>query len=760
MKWLKRSITSIILLVLVLLTGYLCLPKPTLLSSIPFSQAIYDEHHQLLYLTRASDGQYRLFTALKNISPNLIQATLLQEDRYYYDHPAINPFTLIRAAFDTYILRKRRYGGSTITMQVARLRFHIKSNTVLGKLEQIFCAFQLQRHYSKKQILEAYLNLAPYGGNIVGAGAASLIYFQQDSKFLTLPQAITLSVIPQNPIKRHPYNNNKILITARNNLFQRWASIHPQDKSQTYLFSLPFAINTEQQLPFLTPHFTRYVIKHSNSNKTIITTLDLPLQKQLHTIMTNYLQQASRQNIHNAAALLIDNKSMTIKSYIGSGDFFDKSIEGQVDGIVAYRSPGSALKPFIYALAIEQGLITPMSIVKDIPQNFSGYSPQDFDSQYLGPITAQQALILSRNIPAVNLESQLNSNNLYNLLQLIHIPLKPEKNYGLSIALGGADITMLKLGELYAALANKGIYQTASFIKNSNSHQQKLLSPSASFITLDMLRHNPALIKESALPIAWKTGTSAGFSDAWAVGDFGHYTLVVWLGNFNGRGNPALVGLTAAAPLFFQMVHYIQQQQHMTHTRGLSHHNLPVIRIKVCRASGLLATPICPDKIKTWFIPGVSPIKKDSIYRLIAINPKTDLRTCHINKHTQFKAYAFWPSDFEQAFIVAGLPRQQPPAFEKGCEFADSTGLAPHITAPIANVTYDISQHPTIALSATADASSHKLFWFINNIFIGKSEPNEVLTWNARPGKFLLTVVDEQGHSARQNIRITQSKIL
>ncbi|PHQ78142.1 MAG: penicillin-binding protein 1C [Coxiella sp. (in: Bacteria)] len=757
-RW-RRFSAGILFLILACGLWYLCLPKPVLKLSVPYSQALYDDQHRLLRLTRARDGQYRLFTPLNHISPNLIKATLLQEDRYFYDHPAVNPFALVRAAFDTYVLRKRRYGGSTITMQLARMRFHITSNTIGGKLKQIYHAFQLERHYSKNQILEAYLNRAPYGGNVSGVAAASLIYFNQPIKQLTLPQALTLSVIPQNPAKRRPVTHNHYLRQARDRLFQHWGKAYPHDKKLAYLFQLPFQIDTDAQLPFLAPHFSNYVISQITLPHTLNTTLDLPMQQQIQQSITDYLQQVAPYNITNAAALLIDNRSMAIKAYVGSSDFYNTSILGQVDGVTAPRSPGSTLKPFIYALAIQQGLITPMSILKDIPQSFSGYRPQDFDDHYLGPITAQDALILSRNIPAVSLEQQLQPTNLYALLHQSGVPLKPEPHYGLSITLGGADITMLKLGELYAMLANRGDFQSVHMLQNqTNASTQPLVSPSASFITLDMLTHNtapsPMLTPSPTLPVAWKTGTSAGYSDAWAAGDFGHYTLVVWLGNFNGAGNPALVGMTMAGPLFFNIVDRIQQQHPMYKTRGLDHSNLSVIRVTVCKASGKLATAICPDKIKTWFIPGVSPIKKDDIYRWVAIDPNTQKRTCHINKHTQFKAIAFWPSDLQQAFAAAGLPRKIPPPFERHCNFSDAQGMAPHITSPIAHVIYDIAQHPQIALTASADADVHTLYWFANQTYLGKSTPNNPLLWHAQSGTPQITVVDNDGRSNSQSIHV------
>lgn len=758
---------GIVLLCLLLLFAYLTLPKLPLLQGVDFSTVVYSRDHQLLRLTLAKDGQYRLFVPLNEIAKSLKQASLLQEDRYFYYHPGVNPFALIRAIWQTFVLRHRRYGASTITMQVARIRFHLNTHSILGKLKQIYVALALERYYHKADILQAYLNLVPYGGNISGVGAASLVYFSHQANQLDLSEALSLSVIPQNPEKRRPrLSNNFALQQARQHLFQRWQQYYPYTQQQQAIFRLPLEIHSVHQLPFIAPHFVNHVLTQANAQQRLMTTLDSQLQQQLSQQVKQYLAQRQAVGLNNAAVMIVDTNDMAVRAVLGSGDYFNQAIDGQIDGSLVNRSPGSALKPFIYALAIQQGLITPMTVLLDVPQDFASYSPENFDHQYMGPITAQQALIMSRNVPAVNLASRLHHPNLYDLLQSIQVThLQPASSYGLSLALGGAEISLQKLIELYGMLANRGQWQALQYLSRPihKPNKQPLLSPEAAFITLQMLRHNPAPLSlpnfvhlRQQLAIPWKTGTSSGYRDAWSIGVVGHYVIGVWLGNFNDRGNPSLVGRQAAAPLFFRIANALIMRQHLSVTTGFDQRGLNIKRIAVCAASGDLPTAFCPKTHQTWFIPGVSPIKKDTVYREVAINPDNGLRTCHISRKTRFKVYEFWPSNVLHLFRLAGIPRQTAPVFEAGCQLMDEKiGQPPQISSPLPNVIYHIQpSQQRIAFSATVDGNIKSLYWFINQNYLGKTSVNTPLFWRAKPGDFQVRVVDDKGRSAVRQLRV------
>lgn len=737
---------------------------PGLLTDISFSRAVYADHHRLLRLTLSHDDKYRLFTPLAQISPQLISATLLQEDQYFHWHYGVNPIATLKAAWQTYIVKSRRIGASTISMQVARMRYHINSKKFSGKIWQIIRAIQIEMHYSKEQILEAYLNLAPYGSNIEGVGAASLIYFDKSVNKITLPEAITLSVIPQNPTQRTPQQKN--LKEIREKLFTRWLAQHPEDKDKIILLDLPLQMQNMHALPFIAPHFVNTVLQSTPPAQTEInTTLDSHLQKMIEHIAHQYLARKKNLGVYNAAILLVDTRDLSIKALVGSADFFSPTIQGQINGTEIKRSPGSTLKPFIYGLALDQGIIHPNTVLKDTPHSFGSYNPENFDYDFMGPIKAKDALILSRNIPAIYLESQLSRPNLYQLLEEARISnLKTESHYGLALVLGGAELTMQELTSLYAMLVNGGVWHALRMREDQIIDPGKqLLSPEASFLVLDMLKNtkrpaNYSHVKAEPFPVAWKTGTSSGYRDAWTIGAFGPYVLAVWIGNFNNSGNPAFVGKNIAAPLFFELTDAIESEPTSPSIRVKHSEHLHLERVAVCKASGMLPTSYCHDTELTWFIPGKSPIKSDTIFREVPIDKNTGLRTCHFDQNTRFEIYEFWPSDLLKIFNEAGMQRRPPPAYDANCSLINSIGLNPQITSPRLQLSYivraNMQNNTQIPLTATADADVNTLYWFINETYLAKTKRDQIFFWHAKPGKFVIRVVDDHGRADARDINI------
>lgn len=763
----KKIIKSFsIIFISLFVSGFLILffsPKPSLLDETSFSTAIYDDHHQLLRLTLSKDEKYRLFTPLSEISSQLIDATLLQEDQYFRWHWGLNPFSLFKAVWHTYVAKSRRVGASTITMQVARLRFGINSKNISGKFWQIIRAAQLEMHYSKNEILEAYLNLAPYGGNIEGVGAASLVYFDKPVNKLNLPEAITLSVIPQNPGKRTP--DNKSLKSIRDHLYSRWLSQHPEDINKKETFGLPLVMQNIHNLPFNAPHLVNMVLNDpSIRQQSIDTTLDSRVQVIINRITKNYLARKKSLGVYNASVLLVDTRDMSVKGILGSADFFNKGISGQINGIETKRSPGSTLKPFIYGLALDQGLIHPNTVLKDVPHSFNGYNPENFDYDFMGPIKAKDALVLSRNIPAIYLSSQLTSPTLHQLLEKGQVShLKSESFYGLSLNLGGVELTMRELVSLYAMLVNDGVWHPIRLYKDEPQKSgRRLLSPEASFLVLDMLKNTPvsdlSINDYSHLPVSWKTGTSSGYRDAWAIGSFGPYVLGVWIGNFDNKANPAFVGKDIAAPLFFELIDAIKHERGPLQNMTKRPETMNLEKVEVCRASGMLPTRYCLETEWTWFIPGKSPIKTDTIFREVAINNRTGLRTCHIDENTRFEIFEFWPSDLLKIYKKAGIQRRIPPFFEPDCALSGTSGINPQITSPQAGISYIVRANSQlnnkIPLSAVTDAGIAHLYWFINETFVAKTKVDQVYFWDAKPGKYVVRVVDDHGLSDARDIRV------
>ena len=768
----KQSIKRLsIYLVLILVSGWTLLfflDKPALLEGVSFSRAVYDEQQHLLRLTLSNDDKYRLYTPLADISPQLVSATLLQEDQYFRWHYGVNPVSMFKAVWQTYVLKSRRMGASTITMQVARIRFGINSKTFSGKFAQIYRAVQLELHYSKNQILEAYLNLAPYGNNIEGVGAASLIYFNKPVKNLNLPESLLLSVIPQNPTQRLP--QQKKLKDIRNKLFARWIAQHPEDKSKNQTIDLPLQMQNVRSLPFVAPHFVNEVLQETpEDNKQIITTLNIHTQKILERVTHQYVARKKEMGVYNAVVLLVDTRDMRVKGMVGSADFFNSKIDGQVNGTLALRSPGSTLKPFIYGLALDQGLIHPNTVLKDVPRSFGSYNPENFDYDFVGPIKAKDALVLSRNIPAIYLADQLSSPNLYQFLQKAEIRhLKSESFYGLALVLGGAELSMQELTSLYAMLANDGVWRPLRVRKDQEmSAGNRLLSPEASFLVLDMLKSTPRLLVGDGvkIPVAWKTGTSSGFRDAWTLGVFGPYVMAVWVGNFDNKSNPAFVGKNIAAPLFFELVDALDRQEGPLRERKKIPEQMNLTHIPVCKASGMLPTRYCKDTELSWFIPGKSPIKTDTIHREIAINKNTGLRTCHVDQNTRFEVYEFWPSDLLKIFKQAGVQRRTPPAYDDTCSLAQmmgNIGLAPQITSPHTQLNYilraDRQEKMLIPFSATTDADVVTMYWFVNETYVGNTKREQPFLWNAKAGKFVVRVVDDHARSDARDLVVRMDR--
>jgi len=575
---------------------------------------------------------------------------------------------------------------------------------------------------------------------------------------------------------------------------------------------LPLVVRSPKNLPYHAPHFVQYLLSQQTqtfgmssappSAQKMKGTIDLQLQNRMEAVLQAYVVQNQSRGFNNASALLLNTKTMHIEAMIGSADFNNLSIQGQVNGTTAKRSPGSALKPFVYGLAIDAGLIHPMSMLKDLPKKYAGFAPENFGKGFVGPIAAQDALIKSRNVPAVELQSQLLDKKrllaknqdgkpvltFYEFLRRAGVSqLREPDFYGLALALGGGEVTMLELLELYATISNLGTHRntvSTYWVSGSDSpddtqQEQNLLSPEAAFLVFDMLSKNPkpnSSIEFSASTellnekkVAWKTGTSWAFRDAWAVGLAGDYALAVWIGNFDGQGNNAFIGRTAAGPLLFKLLDVVSQKS-ATPYDPVQIQQLNLKWVDICKTTGDLHEVECPDKGKTLFIPGVSPIKSTNIYREIWLDNKTGLRRCDKNPElaTQ-KVFAFWPTEFQALFAQAGVHIEKPPRLMPGCDLSDITlqGDKPTINSPLTDVSYVVedSMQSTVSipLEASADAEANYLFWFTNNQFIGSVDLSKMtssapLMWQAIPGEYKVHVSDDLGRSAMVSVQVQAVK--
>ncbi|MGM9491402.1 penicillin-binding protein 1C [Ideonella sp. YS5] len=806
----RRAVVALGLLVLGLVALRVA-PHASLRERVSLSTPLYDRHGTLLRLTLADDQQYRLWTPLERIAPEVIEATLLYEDRSFWLHPGVNPAALVRSAWQM-ARGGRRQGGSTLTMQLARRLHGLDSSSATGKLQQIAAAIWLEMRYGKRELLEAYLNTAPYGSNIEGVGAASLVYFHHDAARISLPEALALAVIPQNPAQRVASRTamaatgpttmataapsiaggNAALEAARGRLWAVWAAAHPDATGAGAPLPRMPALS-RGQLPFAAPHLTDMLIGQAaqgTATDTLVrepdgaihTTLDLPMQRTLERVMAEYLKTRANVGLRNASALLLDASTMEVRAVVGSADYRNADIAGQVNGTLGKRSPGSTLKPFIYALALDQGLLHPRTLLKDAPTSFGPFTPENFDGQFIGPVPAQDALTRSRNVPAVALAARLSQPNLYQFLQLNQVSrLASEAHYGLALVLGGGEVTPEELARLYAVLANGGVSRPLAYTRaqakasrEAPAASPRLISPEAAFITLDMLQQTPR--PDTGAParpaIAWKTGTSWAFRDAWTAGVFGRHVLVVWVGDFEGAGNPAYIGLDAAAPLFLRMVDALRAQR--LDPGELPPSRLPDLRrVEVCASTGALPDAQCPARTSTWFIAGKSPIQTQSSQRAVWVDSRSGKALCGPQAasapHARQVIVESWGSDMQRLFKQAGLPRRQvagacmdqppPPEVATGAAMAAAApgAEAPSISSPLRAVRYLLDPRKPQPLQLRADAAMgmKTLYWFADDSLLGHSAPGESLPWlPPRAGDYLLRVVDEHGRVDIRPIRV------
>jgi len=728
-RWLRRFLVSVCGLMLVLGVVWLCLPKPALLPpELSFSRMVLDRNDQVIFLTLTSDDKYRLKTQVSDLAPELIAATIEMEDRRFYSHHGADVRSLLRGAWGM-VSRQRLGGGSTLTMQLARLRWHLETRSVFGKLTQIFRAVQLERHYSKQEILEAYFTCAPYGANVEGALAASWRWCGKPASELSLREAASLSVIPQSPTKRRPrLIGNPNLAVAQARLMTRLRAARGEPPSSLDSeFNLPGSL-----VPRKAQHFALRKLREQPEELVVRTSLNLSQQNVLEQSIRDFLERWHAPGLRNASAILIHVPTMETRAYVGSADFWNDKISGQVDGVRAARSPGSTLKPFIYALALDAGLIHPQTLLDDEASRFGGYNPENSDRDFLGPISAKEALRRSRNVPAVQLLSRLPNGGLESFLRRAGVKL-PRRDYGLALAIGGAEVTMEDLATLYAGLAKPATG----------------LSPAACWLTLDALRGRDAGAPSG---LAWKTGTSNGFRDAWACGVMGEWALCVWVGNFDGKPMPGLFASQTAAPLLWQSITRLDLKSSSVAPPS------EVAKVSVCPVSGDLEGAHCPHRTKGFFIAGVSPITTCTVHQEISIDSNGH-RVAHSEPFARRRIYEVWSARRLVQFKRAGLPRASAPEIADLPVAAQAGGGAPpRILSPQPAITYVLRPNDpvknTIPLDADTAPGVRFVYWFAGPLYLGASEPSKHLLWRPTAGVWPIQAIDDEGRTTSVSVTV------
>lgn len=521
-----------------------------------YSKTLLDKNNQMLSMFINDEEQWHL-KSTSPLSQKLKIATLTFEDKNFYSHFGIDIKAIFRSLYLN-IKNKKRSGASTISMQTIKLLTKDK-RTYFNKIKEMILALRLEWLYSKDEILQMYFDNAPYGGNIVGVSSASYMYFNKSPTSLTWAEASLLAVLPNAPGLIHLKRNNEILLQKRNALLQ---TLHSKNLFDSDNLSLSVAENlpTIKRVKNLAPH-----LAFRFKDKMIFSTIDKNKQIMLEDKLKNYHQKMLNLGIQNLAAIIVDTKSSEVLAYAGSQDFLDISNFGQIDGIIAKRSPGSTLKPLLFALSIDDGLMLLESKLVDAPTFFSNFKPQNASKKYYGLISAKDALIKSLNVPFVGLLQDYGYDKFFfNLKDILGFEDSDFERYGLSLILGTKELSIEDIAKIYVGLGNYGEFGDIYYTRNIDADKKhikpkkRLISKGASYLTLDTMRHLERYGLENYYIdkniFSWKTGTSYGKKDAWAAGTSPKYTIVVWVGNFSGEANPNIFGLTIAGRLLFDIV--------------------------------------------------------------------------------------------------------------------------------------------------------------------------------------------------------------
>ncbi|HET9430500.1 MAG TPA: penicillin-binding protein 1C [Chitinophagaceae bacterium] len=491
---------------------------------IRYSTVITDNKGEVINAFLTPDQKWRMKTELDEISPLLRKTIIAKEDKYFYTHPGVNPFAVTRALLRNLSRRKTTSGASTITMQVARA-LERRPRNLGSKLVEMFRAFQLEWKYDKDEILQLYLNLVPYGGNIEGVKSASQLYFKKNPDHLSLAEITALSIIPNRPSSLVIGKNNDRIVEERNRWLRKFArdKVFKEEEIKDAL-SEPL-LASRGTVPHFIPHLA-YKLKQQGGIH-IQTNIDLNTQLKTEKLVADYVRSQRLHNINNAAVIIIDNKTHKVISYLGSSDFYDSIDAGQVNGANSVRQPGSTLKPLLYGLCFDEGILTPKTIMSDVAVNYEGYAPENYDEKFNGYITVEYALEHSLNIPAVKSLRQLGIQKLIQRLNSCNFRQvqRDHRKLGLSMILGGCGTTLEELTGLFSTFANEGIYTAPSYRQGDTIlRQEKILSPASVFMINEILSevNRPDFplnwaATERMPRISWKTGTSYGRRDAWSI---------------------------------------------------------------------------------------------------------------------------------------------------------------------------------------------------------------------------------------------------
>ncbi len=778
-KRFQKKPKVIIILALLFVSGILfwfCLPNP--LFNSPTSYVIDDADDQLLGAAIATDGQWR-FPPNADVPEKFKQCIIAFEDKRFMQHPGVDLLALSRAIKQHLGKKKVTSGGSTITMQVIRLATRHK-RTIWNKLKEIFMALRLECRYSKNEILSLYASNAPFGSNVIGLDAASWRYFGRSPDKLSWGEMAAMAVLPNSPSLVHPGRNRAMLLKKRNLLLDKLRQQGTIDATTTALAKLEPVPDRPLPLPQLAPHLlVRFKADHQTDPQgatRIKTSIKTALQQQVNEILERHHQVLKGNDINNIAAVVLDVETGATLAYAGNISHpEDTTMESDVDVVNAPRSPGSTLKPLLYASMLHDGLILPHSLMPDIPTQIAGYHPENFDLGYDGAVPASKALSRSLNVPAVKMLQQFKYERFYDFLHKVGITTlkQPADHYGLSLILGGGENTLWELAGAYADMARvlnhynkyKGKYDPADYhnpvytlstSKKPDLQKSGLLDAGSIFYTLqameEVMRPGEEMLWQqfsSSQRVAWKTGTSFGFRDGWAIGITPKYVVGVWVGNTDGEGRPNLTGINTAAPALFEIFRLLPV------TRDWF--EMPIgemVKIKVCRQSGYRAGEYCEDTDYEW-VP-ISGLKAPvcpyhQLVHLSADGKWQVTGNCVPPDEIINKKWFVLPPSMEYYYKTKNYEYHVLPPFRPDCVQAENANpmeiIYPKDGAKIYVPLEADGSRGRVIFNAAHRQAGVKIFWHLDDQYVGETKDFHQMALNPPPGKHILTLVDGNGNT-------------
>jgi penicillin-binding protein 1C len=724
-----------------------------------YSTLIFSSDGRLLRATLAPDRQFRFPSGETPLPGKYRLALVSNEDKRFFSHPGVDPLALAHAAYTNLREGRRIRGGSTITMQVARLS-RPKPRTYASKLIECFQALKLSLHFSKEEILGLYANHVPMGGNIVGLEAASHLYLGKPMEELTWAEAALFALLPNEPSRVNLASDREELKRKRDELLKRLHGRDVIDRITCQMSCAEPLPDGDRGFPFSAPHFTTMILGTEQATTRIKTTLDSGIQRLAADAARMHGRALADQGIHNLALLVAETGTGRIRAYVGSQDFYDCEHGGQVDGVQASRSTGSLLKPFLVAKALDRGPYTIATRIMDVPTFYGTFSPQNASKQFSGLASLDRILVESLNVPSVRLLNAYGLGDFYDFLVQAGLSglFRSPGGYGLSLVIGGAEANLFELTQLYAALANLGESRHLVSVEDADASRprKRLFSEGAAWLVLDALSRleRPGIERywdrfDGRLRIAWKTGTSYGQKDAWAIGVNRQWTIGVWAGNFTGEGNANLSGVGSAAPLLFTLFNAL------TESGGPEwfdepHHDLR--EVLCCKESGYPAGPYCPEHVvvdcpRRLRSPGVCPY-----HRRYLVDTETGKEVCSLcwdGVSARWDTLFVVPPGVRELLAASGRHVDSVPAHAMCCP----TTIDVHrieLVYPVEGVKilvprdYDGS-YEKVVFSARHQRPSERLFWYLDGILIGETAGNHELPVDLEEGGYTLTVQDEEG---------------